>query len=425
MGEKQIYAALEIADYEIRLIVGEFHNTRFNVMKVERVETTGIEGQTIVNEALVTTSIQKAVANASHLIGLPITKVLLVIPSQKMERFSKVVTVDVKNDSKKIGMNDVRSCIKSVLNAEIPQSLEIVNYVCNRYMIQGAWTKKAPIGEVSEQLTMEIDLLCADRMIVYQYAKCVEAASLEIIEIGLDMYAIGKESSILESTDNEYTISMRLERQSTTLSLVHKGKLISAEVIMKGYGQLISLICDTYTLPTSVASRLFMNNCRYSVSSSNAVVSSAPIYLWSVDTKRHTLSEKQIYDLIMPHLIKWIEELKNICEPILNQENVSLVIHGEGAEILGLSEIVHDIFKVEVNLYVPETLGVRTSALTACLGMFYMYKDQSNLRIESINSVDVLDFEKMIYSKRQKSNPMEDSLTNRFKGIFEKKKVVN
>ena len=34
--DKQIFAALEIADHEVRLLVGEFFNTRFNIIKVER-----------------------------------------------------------------------------------------------------------------------------------------------------------------------------------------------------------------------------------------------------------------------------------------------------------------------------------------------------------------------------------------------------
>ena len=42
MQIKQIYAALEIADHEVRLIVGEFFETRFNVLCVERVKTTGV-----------------------------------------------------------------------------------------------------------------------------------------------------------------------------------------------------------------------------------------------------------------------------------------------------------------------------------------------------------------------------------------------
>ena len=43
MNRKEIYASVEIADHEIRLIVGEFYDTRFNILRVERAGITGIE----------------------------------------------------------------------------------------------------------------------------------------------------------------------------------------------------------------------------------------------------------------------------------------------------------------------------------------------------------------------------------------------
>ena len=42
MERKQIFAALELADHEVRLVVGEFHETRFNVLRVERIKSSGI-----------------------------------------------------------------------------------------------------------------------------------------------------------------------------------------------------------------------------------------------------------------------------------------------------------------------------------------------------------------------------------------------
>ena len=43
VSEKQIYTALEISDQEVRLIVGEFFNTRFNIIKVERAGCQGFD----------------------------------------------------------------------------------------------------------------------------------------------------------------------------------------------------------------------------------------------------------------------------------------------------------------------------------------------------------------------------------------------
>ena len=57
MSDKQIYASVEIADHEVRLVVGEFYETRFNILRVEKVRFNGVEDSIIVNESNVVTAL--------------------------------------------------------------------------------------------------------------------------------------------------------------------------------------------------------------------------------------------------------------------------------------------------------------------------------------------------------------------------------
>ena len=43
MARKEIYAALEIADHEVRLVVGEMFDSRLNILRVERAAGGGVE----------------------------------------------------------------------------------------------------------------------------------------------------------------------------------------------------------------------------------------------------------------------------------------------------------------------------------------------------------------------------------------------
>ena len=45
MGRKEIYAALEIADHEVRLVIGELFEARLNMLRVERVQTSGVNNR--------------------------------------------------------------------------------------------------------------------------------------------------------------------------------------------------------------------------------------------------------------------------------------------------------------------------------------------------------------------------------------------
>ena len=59
MDDKQIFAALEITGHEVRLIVGEFFNTRFNIIKVEQVPCTGLSLNAVEQPEEVVDAIQK------------------------------------------------------------------------------------------------------------------------------------------------------------------------------------------------------------------------------------------------------------------------------------------------------------------------------------------------------------------------------
>ena len=81
MSDKQIFAALEAADHEIRLVVGEFFNTRFNIIKVERIASNGVTYDQVTDPEEVTRAIKTAVANTKKMLGADVKRVIMAMPS--------------------------------------------------------------------------------------------------------------------------------------------------------------------------------------------------------------------------------------------------------------------------------------------------------------------------------------------------------
>ena len=77
---KQIYGALEFTDREIKLVVGEFYNTRFNIIRVEKEPCKGIEDFEIKDREAVKKSVTNIIRRANELIGASIERVILIIP---------------------------------------------------------------------------------------------------------------------------------------------------------------------------------------------------------------------------------------------------------------------------------------------------------------------------------------------------------
>ena len=137
MTNKQIYAAIEIADHEVRLVVGEFCDSRFNILRVERVRFNGIENHTIVNESNVVSAIIKAINNAANILGYQIERVLLAIPSVDVLRHSRRVNVAVRNSYGRVQISDIRRGINEAIMHQPEENLELVNIGGMKYIVNG------------------------------------------------------------------------------------------------------------------------------------------------------------------------------------------------------------------------------------------------------------------------------------------------
>ena len=192
MDDKQIFAALEITGHEVRLIVGEFFNTRFNIIKVEQVPCTGLSLNAVEQPEEVVDAIQKAAADASKLIGAPLQKVILAIPSVNMHRYSVKVTVPIEGIDGEITVENIRQAMRKAQTINIGKGYALIQTDCVKYTVNGISTRRLPIGEKARQLTVEIDMLCADRKLSFDLVGCVEKAGLSVMDIYLDIYAVSR-----------------------------------------------------------------------------------------------------------------------------------------------------------------------------------------------------------------------------------------
>lgn len=411
MNEQDVQVGLEIADHEIRLVVGQFFNTRLNIMKVERVLSSGIHNAQIIDQMAVIQKLTTAVKHVEENLGLSIERVILSLPSVGLSRYVRRINVPIDN---KVTLRDIKAVYKEALNTELPDHQALVNVSITKSLVNGITMRKLPINEICDSLTMDVDLLCADKEMVYRYVQTVEKAGLQVSEISLDSFALGKEASLFEKSLEQHLIAIKAERQSTSLSLFAKGKLVSTEIINLGSKQIISAMVNRFNLPIEVADRLLHMNARFGMDH----YPNTPIYLWSHEGKTHTLSEQELMAVVQPILNVWLDEIKTTIKPILESSNVKIVLFGESGEINGFDQLLAKECGCECDLYIPETLGVRSAALASVTGLFYVIKDQSQLR-EFLASVDMGEFNQMLVKEKEIVN--EDTISGKFKGLFERR----
>lgn len=416
MNDKQIFTAVEVADYEVRLVVGEFFNNRFNIIKVERVACDGFNGEKVVRPEAVTNALKQALENAKKMIGAGIKSAILAVPSYGMKRYSFKSTVDVAGIDGTVTVQDIRNAMKKAQRMDIGKEYALIQTVNVKYTVNGITTRRVPIGERCHQLTLDIDLLCANRKMAFDLVACVEKAGIKIMDIFLDVYAVGKEAALFEQAVNQQVIILKMERASTSLGLLRNGRMTTATVFPAGVGYLASSLIEKYGIPTEQAVDLL----KYSAVLNSDQQSDNPVHIWNANGKTNTLTEKELVESILPNAREWLKYVKKMCMPILQAGETTVIITGEGGETQGLSNLLADTLQTTVKTYVPDTLGGRNAGLSCCLGLFYAYKDRMPIMGYTDESIDMEAFIKAVSYKEKKNdgNTKEDTLTSKLKGLF-------
>ncbi len=249
MTEKQVLAALQIESNEVRLIVGEVFNTRLNVLTVESAPCKGLDGTSIRDTKLVGKAIRQVVNNAAAYLGTPITGVLLAIPAYRFKKETRTFSKVIESADRKVTSQDIRDIYRKAMSVNVGDDYIAISATSNNYRMNGITYRKMPIGEKCDILEADVDILCCDRLLTYDYATAIEQADLEIIDICLDNYAIAKEAALFEKTMKKYVLSIQFERNHTLFSLIYNGKIQTSLDDNVGYYTFVNPISEKFGVP--------------------------------------------------------------------------------------------------------------------------------------------------------------------------------
>lgn len=413
MSKKRVYASIEIADQEVRLVVLEIFEGRYNVLRVECVTCSGIKNQTIVNEANVVTAIRTAITNAQAALGYRIERVLLAVPSVNVMRSNQKIRVLIEDGTKSIRLFHVQQGYNKAVQKKLGDEIEFVNANRISYIVNDKETRKLPLSESCENFIMDVDLLYADKEIIYSYARCVEQANLEILDLCLDSYAIAQETAVLAQSSDRPIVQVDLEKDHCTLAFFTNGRLMSCTTLDIGYSYFVADLTQKYDLSDEVGYRLLQNI----FSSNEAENSDVIVYIEQKEDIRVEISAKELAKSCLPKIRSWIASVNEACLPIVRQGNAKYVVTGKGSDISVLRDM-DKAFNAETIIYQEQSIGARSGSFVCGLGMAYAWQDMNRIHHSDKISANNNELEASIDSINQRSKNGDGGFTRKLKSVI-------
>ena len=221
--EKQILAVVSFSQYKLKVLVAQFFNTKFNVLKVEQVFTEGFDGSHVVDEKALVAALRKSLAHIASNLGVSVTQVILCIPSVEMDRYREKVKV-VPQFASTITSKDITLAIKKAMMSQVRPDKEVIFVNINGFITHNSVYKKLPSNSELTSVVLDLDYYVASKTLTYDLAKCIEKAGVGLLDVVLDAYALGKETAAIDASLKSSVIVVEIEMKRTLLSLYYHGR---------------------------------------------------------------------------------------------------------------------------------------------------------------------------------------------------------
>ena len=411
MSKKRVYAALELADGEVRLAVMEVYEGRANVLRIEQVGCTGLVGTAITDEANVVAAIRQAVNQAQAALGYRIERVILVVPSVNVQDASQKIRVAIEDGTRTVRLFHIQQGLGRAVQKKVADDLVFVNADRIVYEVNGETTPKLPLSQECEEFVMDVDLLYADKDTIFAYARAVEQANLEILDLVIDAYAAGEETAALAQSDERPVIQVTLEATHTLLAYFQDGRLRSSFDLDKGYMWFIQPLREKYGLSDEVCYRLLRNCFGLDMQDNDAI-----IYIEQKPNLRVEITARELAGCVIPRLREWIAGINEACSPIVRQGKAKYVVTGKGSNIPALAQML-DAFSAPAKIYEETSVGARDGALSAVLGSAYALMDINRIRHDDRISVNNNELEASIDQINARAGREDGGFTRKMKSV--------
>ena len=153
---------------------------------------------------------------------------------------------------------------------------------------------------------------------------------------------------------------------------------------------LAKAISQKYSLPESVAVKKLIKHGRLA----QTEFIDRPVYMWTANQVTNMITDRDLFETLKETADYIASDFQSLCDPILQQENVTVMVSGDGVEIEGVDKL----------LAVP-------------LGLIYSYIDAQKVQGRDESSIDMTAYAAHLSGRVNHTNH-EEGFTSRLKNML-------
>ena len=383
---RKIYTSIDIGSDTIKFVVGELLHDKINVLAANTIKSKGIRKGLIFDPNLTINAIKDGIKEINEDLGISIKKVIVNVPNYNAKFMFVTGSVNIENEESIVTTDLVNKVIKNSVYSKLAVDYELVTVIPTSFLVDDKEVDK-PVGKKGKKLDIKGIMVSVPRKNMYSVLSVMEGAGLDVVEVTLSGIADYFEVKN-KNTDKQVGAIINLGHETTTVSIINKGKFMNTETI--GLGG-INIEKDlSYVFGINIFDGRTLKE-KFASSHKGFSQLTDTYEIKNTVGEVLKLNQLEVSEVVMSRLSEILEYAKKQIL-LLTKQNISyIIVTGGLTEIKAFKNLAFEIFGKSVIIYVVDTLGVRDNKYTTSLGMIKYFCDKMDIRGKEYSMITSMD----------------------------------
>ena len=409
---RKFIASLDIGSSAIKLVVGEIVKNKINILACVETPSRGIKKGYVINGESATEAFLEVFKKAENVVGIPIKKVIVTVPSTYAECFLSSGTIAITNEEKTIKNADIVKAMQKCVYNKVLDNKELVTVLPTGFKINDEVINN-PLNMVAEKMTMKSVIVTVPKKNIEGISACLKNIGVELVDIVISPLGDYYEYKTKETNKNIGAI-INIGEETTTVSIFNRGILTNLEVIDIGGDSINNDLSYVYKLSREDARYLkeHLALAHTRLAQPNESLTFDDKYGEKVKINQYDASE-----VVMGRLIEIINLAKKQINLLTKKEISYIILTGGVTESQDFDILVEELFGNIGIIGRVEEIGARSNKYGTAVGMIKYYNSRLKLRNVEF-SIFNLEEQEELGGMDKRINISDNSLLGKLFGYF-------
>src|SRR5213593_3140064 len=350
------FVGLDIGTTKISCVVADMNGGELRVVGIGNAPSEGLRRGVVVDLEKTVHSIQRAVAEAERMAGIPVRGVHAGIAGDHIRSINSRGVIAVSRKDNEIGVADVERVVEAAKAVAIPMDREIIHVIPQEFIVDDQDGIKDPIGMSGVRLEAEVHIITGAVASAKNICRSIQRAGLRVYDLVLEPLA--SSHAVLGRDERDLGVVLLDAGGGTTdVAVFFEGSIRHTAIVPFGGSNVTNDIAIGLRTPIDKAEQIkIAHGCALAslVSSSEALTVSGVGGRADREISRHVLAS-----MIEPRM----EEIFTMANREVKKNHFAellgggVVLTGGTSLMHGVAELAEQVFEMPVRLGVPSGLG--------------------------------------------------------------------